>query len=250
MPEEIQEDITAIEAENNEIGDNETDITLEESEEEQPQVEKPEEKPADPPVDKFAELETKIKADYESKLKSLEERNSNLMSMFNKEQDKIKKMQEEPSYHKKDWVPETYEDLGNAIKTAEERGKEAAIRAIGEQETQREQVKNQVNDFMSKADEDFKKENLEFSDKEFAIFVQTHKLPAQQFDHLGSALSVFKAFKQSEAKVLIEVEKAKRIEDGVSGGSGKETGKPLFTGEEIRGKDMHDLVAEALNKLR
>jgi len=246
MPEEIQEDITSEEEKPaEEAEETEEDITSEE----EPEA-KPEEKPAEPPVDKFAELEAKIKADYDVKIKTLEERNSNLMSMFNKEQDKNKKMQDEPSYHKKEWVPETYEDLGTAIKTAEERGKEAAIRAIDEREAQREQVKNQVNDFMSKAETDFKKENLEFSDKEFAAFVQSHKLPAKEFDHLSSALSVFKAFKQTESKVITEVEKAKRAEDGVSGGSGKEAGKPLFTGAEIRGKDMHDLVQEALNKLR
>lgn len=191
------------------------------------------------------------------KLADLEARNSNLMSMFNKEQGRANDAEEklkglnpvsesdEPDYYKEDWEPKSMGELGKALKTAEQRGADKALQTSTNKEVERAKAKEEVDNFVAET----KTTDKAFNEKDFFGYVSRHKIPinrGSQLNDLKSAYSSYKELIDSGGKIEKKVKENIQNRQGdtinTSGQGGKTEG-----GMNVKGKSMFDIAKEGLH---
>ena len=154
---------------------------------------------------------------------------------------------EEPFYHKKGWVPESYEELQKAIMHAEQAGEMRALEALKRIEGERETAKTQVDEFVKIV----KEKDSEFDEDDFFEFADRHQFPIKGIESLYSVYSAYlevrgagtEGAKRAKENIL------KRGRDTVSkpgGGKGSPYSMPY---SKIRGHgSAFDAVREALDQ--
>ena len=188
------------------------------------------------------------------KLADLEARNSNLMSMFNKEQgrandaeEKLKGLKpvsepDEPDYYKEDWEPKSMGELGKALKTAEQRGADKALQTSTNKEVERAKAKEEVDNFVAET----KTTDKAFNKKDFFGYVSRHKFPVGNVSDLKSAYSSYKELIDSGGKIEKKVKENIQNRQGdtinISGQGDKTEG-----GMNVKGKSMFDIAKEGLH---
>lgn len=154
------------------------------------------------------------------RLSELEKNNNNIKSNDTKQEDL-------PPFLKEDWEPKDYNELRQAIKKAGEWGAETALKRLQDMESQKEEAKTQVDNFIS----GIKSKNKEFNEDDFYTFATKHKFPIKTIDDLEAVYSAYNDLHTSvkATEERLKTEKDKRDKDtiaGNKGGSGATSGVP------------------------
>jgi hypothetical protein len=174
--------------------------------------------------------------DYTRKSQKLSDYEKNIKS---NEQPKT-----EVPYLDDNWEPKTYKELRDAILWARDNGKEEALQALQAKESEAQQVKQQVEEFVTET----KKTDKNFNEKDFFSYVLRHNFPAESVENLKSAYSTYKEL--SEAKKLGANEAMKQGDDKVNKGNNSGDSKLNFNDLRSSGKDMYSSVMEALKRVK
>lgn len=148
--------------------------------------------------EQLAEIANKAKGydallpDYTRKSQELAKYTNNIKGQ-EKTEPKAGEDDDKAPYDDPDWEPQSYSDLGKAIKLAEERAEKRVLSQLNQKEAQAKQVKEQVDNFVTEV----KQKQKGFNEKDFFNFAERYKIPVNSVNDLQSLLSLYNDFSKA-----------------------------------------------------
>jgi len=217
-----------------------------EGEEEPFEEGEPREKEEELSPEQIASLKKKAK-DYDALLPEFTKKSQRLSELEKGPKGAEPQPKEEPFYHKKGWVPESYDELQRAIMQAEQSGETRALEVLKRIEGDRETAKAQVDEFVKIV----KEKDSEFDEDDFFEFADRHQFPIKGIESLYSVYSAYlevrgagtEGAKRARKNIL---ERGKDTVAKPGGGKGTPYSMPY---SKIRGHgSAFDAVREALEQ--
>jgi len=194
--------------------------------------------------DQLRDFEKKA-TDYDALLPEFTRKSQRLSEL---EKNNIKpnetKQEDLPPFLKEDWVPEDYNELRKAIKMAGEWGANTALERLQAKETQMQEAKAQVDNFISGV----KAKDKVFNEDDFYKFASKHKFPINTINDLQAVYSAYSDLHSSvkATEERLKAEKDKRDKDTVAGkGGGTGAGFSMSYGKIRQSGSAVDAVRDA-----
>ena len=195
-------------------------------------------------AEQIAELELKASG-YAALLPEFTIRSQRLAELEKGHKGEQPKPEDVPFYMKEGWQPQSYEELQKALVLATELGQKRAIAALESMNAKQEEAKEIVDNFVAEV----KRSDKAFDEEDFFGYVQRHKIPVKEVEHLASAYSQYKEVR--DAKIAAPKAPAKPA-DGVSapGGGGKGAGFHVPMSQLRQSGSVFDAAADAIARLK
>lgn len=195
--------------------------------------------------DQVKELEKKASA-YGALLPEFTKKSQELSELKGGDGNKSRKGQdppeETPFYEKEGWKPKDYGELQKALMLASKLGEKKALAKLEEMQTDSQQAKKIVDDFVTKT----KATDSQFDDKDFFDYVNQHKLKVGSIEDLKSVYSAYKDRRDAGESKPGEGKKKEDTVAGPKGGGGSKFSVPM---KDIRRSgSASEAVKNALDK--
>jgi hypothetical protein len=154
-------------------------------------------------------------------------RKSQTLAEIEKNKGQEAQKQELAPYEREDWEPKNYAELAKAIKTAEDRGHTRALSELQRMDAERNDVKQQVDDFIDEA----RRSDPDFDEDDFYRYANRLGFPLKTVEDLKPVFSAYQETNLAKAKGIQKgrTGKESRTDDKVNAPRGGTPQGPDFS---------------------